>query len=304
MAMTISGTAGATFPDATTQATALPAASTGGNVLTSNGTNWVSTTPSSPNVRQTVFSGPVDSNGLPNFGGSTGSTTVTASGTLLVSAAYAGSTLFGSTTNPSWTGLSTNGTMYLGLEVATTGTCTTFSTTLAPVYQFGGTPSTTSGQHTFNTQQMTMYLGNGSTAPQVWRVFVGQVTVSGGVVSAITWYALNGRYYAPFTATLPTTNTYTSFNHNIGTNELYAEPVILLECTTIDQGYSVGERLTKVGSQNAGGPTAPIPVSWTALSAGFVTANTNPWVTEARTGGQVVLTRTSWKYSLIVSRGW
>ena len=44
------------------------APSTSGNVLTSNGTTWQSTTPvSSPSVRQTVNSGPVDTAGLPTF---------------------------------------------------------------------------------------------------------------------------------------------------------------------------------------------------------------------------------------------
>jgi len=145
-------------------------------------------------TRQTVELGTVDSNGFPAFGGSTGSTTVTTATTLYLNAANGMVNRRGSITNPSWTGLSTNGTMYAYLDIASDGTCTTGSTTLAPVYQFGGAYSTTNGQFTFNIQEMTGKVGNGTTAAQTYRVFVGEFTVSGGVVTAIIWYALMGRY--------------------------------------------------------------------------------------------------------------
>lgn len=179
----------------------------------------VATQQPSPPVRQTVLSGPVDSNGLPNFGGSTGSTAVTASGTLKATAAAGGDTNYtGSITNPSWTGLSTNGTMYLYLDITSAGVVTTGSTTLAPNYQWGGTYSTTNNQNTFNIQEMTMKAGNGSTASQVYRVFVGEVTVSGGVVTAITWYAIMGRYHSGrFSVSSSTTY---SKAHNLGVQPL------------------------------------------------------------------------------------
>lgn len=57
--MTISGTAGATFPDSTTQTTALPAPSTSGNVLTSNGTTWTSSAngPGASGTRGQTYTG-------------------------------------------------------------------------------------------------------------------------------------------------------------------------------------------------------------------------------------------------------
>src|SRR4030042_3951719 len=112
-------------------------------------------------TRQTVESGTVDSNGFAAFGGSTGSTTVTTATTLYLNAANGMVNRRGSITNPSWTGLSTNGTMYLYLDIAADGTCTTGSTILAPVSQFGGTYSVTSGQFTFNIQEMVGKVGNG-----------------------------------------------------------------------------------------------------------------------------------------------
>jgi len=191
-----------------------------------------------PPVRQTVLNGPVDSNGFAAFVGATGSTTVTATGTLTPTAAngVAGDYI-GSSTNPSWTGLSTNGTMYLFLDIAASGTCTTGSTTLQPNYQWGGTRSTVSGQATFNIQEMSMTVGNGSTAVQTYRVFVGEVTVGAGVVSAITWYALNGRYQSADTAF-----TYSSsvvLNHNIGNSNV--EIIGELVCVTADGGYTTGQ---------------------------------------------------------------
>lgn len=169
--------------------------------------------------RQTALSGPVDSSGLPAFGGSTGSTTVTASGTLIVTAANgwnASGALdrVGSITNPSWTGLSINGAMYLYLDVSADGSCTPAATTLAPVYQEGGAYSTTSGQFTFNASEMVGKVGDGSAANQTYRVFVGQVTVSGNVVTAITWYALRGRYESPWFAVAASTAYARS--HNLG----------------------------------------------------------------------------------------
>jgi hypothetical protein len=169
-------------------------------------------------VRQTVLSGPVDSSGLPAFGGSTGGTTVTATGTLYATAANGfGSSgavdVVGSVTNPSWTSLSTNGTMYLYVDIAG-GVATTGSGTLAPAYQWGGTYSTTSGQFTFNIQEMIGKVGNGSSAVQTNRVYVGEVTVAGGVVTAITWYALQGRYNSGRFAVAASTAYAKS--HNIG----------------------------------------------------------------------------------------
>lgn len=192
-------------------------------------------------VRQTVLSGPVDSSGFAAFGGATGSTTVTASGTLIASAANgfssSGSTdRVGSITNPAWTGLSTNGTMFMYLDIASNGTCTTGSTTLAPVYQHGGTYSTTNGQFTFNIQEMVGKVGDGSTAAQTWRVFVGEVTVASGVVSAITWYALRGRYQSQDTVYAPWTPL--NFSHNIGTIPLVSSEKVV--CVTAEFGYAVG----------------------------------------------------------------
>jgi hypothetical protein len=257
-------------------------------------------------VRQTVLSGPVDSNGLPNFGGSTGSTTVTAAGTLIATAANG----FASTgqvdklcsiVNPSWTGLSTNGTMYLYLDVSA-ATCTTGSTALAPNYQWGGSFSTTNAQYTFNIQAMQMQVGNGSTASQTYRVFVGEVTVAGGVTTAITWYALQGRYQSALTATLPTTNTTVQFFHNLGVNPRTSW--VYAKCTTTDLGYFVGDTLPL--ATTAGGGYTPItPILGGRNSAYIHTGSSTSWMAVSISSGTTsTMTNANWSYYFIADRGW
>ena len=97
---------------------------------------------------------------------------------------------------------------------ANNGGLTFGSTILPPNYIPGGTNSTTLAQHTFNIQSMTMYIGNGSTATSVQRVFVGEVNTSISGVSSVVVYALQGSYDSGYFAVAAST-TYLK-NHNIG----------------------------------------------------------------------------------------
>lgn len=259
-------------------------------------------------VRQTVLSGPVTSDGLPNFGGSTATTTVTVLGTLVVTAANAEDISgnvdrVGSIAAPSWTGLSTNGTMYLYLDIASTGICSPGSTTVAPVYQFGGTYSTSAGAFTFNTQEMVGKVGDGSAVTQTYRVHVGEVTVAGGVVTVITWYAIKGRYVSAWTATLPGTSAAVSFSHNIGIKDVDLNYEI--ECTTIDNSYAVGDQISNpcTNSGGADSPARPTPTSRNA--AQIQTAGTNSAVAIPKGGGAITaLTVGDWKYRFTGKRRW
>jgi hypothetical protein len=262
-------------------------------------------------VRQTVLSGPVDTNGFSAFGGSTGAATVTASGTLIATASN-GSDIsgnidrVGSITNPSWTGLNTNGTMYLYLDIAANGTCTTGSTTLLPTYRWGGADVVTSGQATFNIQEMQMKVGNGSTAVQTYRVFVGEVTVGSSVVSAIIWYALMGRYQSATTATL-VANTKISANHNIGVIPKDRKFVII--CTTANGNYTVGDELINPTSMTDGTlfliPTTP-KGSRNAMSSAFGIQGASSACTVFNDAGtsRADLANASWSYRFEATRGW
>jgi hypothetical protein len=138
-----------------------------------------------------------NANGSPLLGGALGATSVVTSNinsTTPLRVSYAGGytnngqvDLIGtSTSNLTFSTLSTNGTMYGFLTYAAGGN-TTSTGTLAPVVQQQGTPSIVNGQYTYNIKEAKMYLGNGSVAAAVNAVHTLTVTVAGGVVTAITW---------------------------------------------------------------------------------------------------------------------
>lgn len=306
---TATGISVLTAANAAAARTAISAAETGANSTITSLTALASvpTVVSNswgPGTRQTVRSGPVDTSGLPSFGGSTGSTTVTASGTLYPSAANGILDRNGSITNPSWTGLSTNGTMYLYLDIAADGTCTTGSTTVQPTYRSGGADVVTTNQFTFNTMEMVGKVGNGSVATQTYRVFVGEVTVAGAVVTAITWYALNGRYNSPETATLPSiASSKISVNHNIGITGCVGRWII--RCTTAQNGFAVGEERDNVGSRDSGQVSQAVTPTVTRLTTYISTTdNVQYQGTPAAGGASVTFTSANWAYRFEVRRPW
>lgn len=252
-------------------------------------------------VRQTVLSGPVDTSGLPSFGGSTGSATVTASGTLKATAFAGGDANYtGSITNPSWTGLSTNGTMYLFLDITAGGTVSTASATVQPVAQPGGTPAVTNNLLTTNYQEGKSYLGNGSTAPQAYRVPVGEVTVAGGVVTAITWYAIQGRFVGETTFTASTKS---SVNHNIGVQPSAAHSRIALRFSTAQSNYAINDEIplaAVVGSTNLAYPFE----AFDRMTASGANVAGSPSIYDRNTLALSGLTAANVKMKFYVNRGW
>ena len=177
-------------------------------------------------VRQTVLSGPQTSSvvtGAPTFLPSTStSLTLTAqnissSAPLIVTAAQGFSSsgavnyVYTFTGAPSWT-LTASTTNYLYVNASTGATGVT---TLAPVYQFEGTPSTTSGQFTFNISEMMGYLGNGSSAVATPIVIVGEAVAGTSTVTSSIAYAYNGRYVSALYA-WPSSGSVTSMSHALG----------------------------------------------------------------------------------------
>jgi len=256
-------------------------------------------------VRQTVLSGPVDTNGFSAFGGSTGSTTVTATGTLRPTAANGfdatGQLDYeGAIVNPSWTGLSTNGTMYLYLDIAANGTCTTGSTTLAPTYRWGGADVTTSGQFTFNIQEMVGKVGNGATAVQTYRVFVGEVTVAGSVTTAITWYALQGRFTSDISTAFAASAAF-SKNHNLGLMPGFAR--VTLYCSTAANGFSIGDEFDITGVFNA---TGAISCAVQVDKLGIYTqcGTGSPQAFTKNSSSSAGVTPANYKVKFYAQRGW
>jgi hypothetical protein len=209
-----------------------------------------------------------------------------------------------STSNVTWTGLTASSTNYLYVDIASTGALTTGFTTLAPIYTQTTTPSTTSGQNTFVIPAMQMYAGNGSTAALVCRVFVGEAVTSGSAVTSTVSYNAGTTYQSALTATLPANGTTFSTAHNLGVTPRSA--VLYAQCTTIDLGYAVGDIIVPFGSggANSDGPLTPAlgtnSVAWTTYGNAAPT-----WMAlNKSTGVNSTMTRASWSYYTVISRGW
>jgi len=178
-------------------------------------------------VRQSVLGAPVDTSGMPSFlPANSASLSITsqniAAGDPFVVAAANGVGSSGavdrvgsSATNLAWPGLTANATNYLYVDVAANGSLTPGSTALAPTYRPGGSDVLTNGQFTFNYNGMVGKVGNGASATQVYRVFVGEAVTNASTVTSTVAYALQGRYDSGLFAVSGNT-TYTK-NHNLGT---------------------------------------------------------------------------------------
>jgi len=271
-------------------------------------------------VRQTVTYGPFDSSGLPDFLPATAvalsvtSQNLSTTYPLAVTSAN-GVDTYGrpknfngaATSDLTWSGLSANSTNYLYVTVAN-GTLTPGSTTVAPVYQQGGTPAVTSGLFTFNIGEMIGYLGNGSAAPQADVVFVGEAITNGSAVTSTVEYAYNGQYVGSFTTPLTADATTASVNHNVGTDPRVC--FLKLKCLSSDIGFSSGQFVLGVGmlASISGSSWYGIPPSLTVTSktASLIAGNAG-WTLEQKTGtpGRLTaLTNASWSYQFIVERGW
>jgi hypothetical protein len=144
-----------------------------------------------------------------------------------------------SESNLTWTGLTASSNCYLYVDVSASGALTTGHTVTAPTYSHTAAPSTTNGAHVFNVASMKMTAGNGTTAPQVWRVFVGEAITSGSAVTGTICYAYNGRAVSSdlsFSA-----GGFMPLTHNLGCS-LYNYRVFVV-FTSAEYGYVVGEEI-------------------------------------------------------------
>jgi len=269
---------------------------------------------SSGATRQTVSSGPVDgTTGLANFLPATSvslnltSQNVTSSAPLIVTAANgassAGSLVNRSgytTANLTWTGLTASQTNFLYVTVGSDATLTTGFTILPPVYQWGGTPSVTLGQITFNIGSMRCYLGDGAAAASVYLVVVGEAATGVGTVTATAAYAYNGQYDSGWTATL--TNAGVVKAHNIGSDPSYYVARYVVQCTTADGNYAAGDTIVS-GLSNSIVSEVPITPYLTRNTAGLVALAAQVATNKTSTANGA-LTAANWKYKITVQRGW
>jgi hypothetical protein len=267
--------------------------------------------------RQTVPFGPTDANGAADWGGSTGGTTLTASGTFVVIAANGFDSLsrpvdnIGVITNPQWTGLNSNGIKVLYIDVDANGVCTpgfiTAGTSLLETtnYIWDGSIPVTSGQYTFNISEMKGYMGNGVSAPQVTRVFVGMVTVSGGVVSAIHWFAYNRVFSGARSTPLPGTASVSGGQtHYLGVNFI-RNVNFILTCISDDGVFLAGNSMMNPATRPiATAIGTPIVHLTTAINAYHYTGANASYCAISSAGTLVNLDVTKWNYRYEVDAGW
>jgi hypothetical protein len=201
--------------------------------------------------RQVIQTCPVDTNGLSSFFaatyGSLAATTqnITVDAPLVVSVAkgfgIAGAVeRFGLTSaNLTFSGLTPSTTNYAYVDVATDGTLTAGFSVLAPTYQRGGSPLTGADQFTFQIDRMKGYVGNGTTAVESNRVFIGELVTSGSAVVSTVGYQPQGFSDVTRSGSLPLASTATSISHNIGIQNIRLR--LYLKCVTTEAGYTAGQ---------------------------------------------------------------
>ena len=266
--------------------------------------DWVRTTPS---VRQTVLGGP-NTSGNPNFLPATSAslaiTTQNVNSTYpFVATAANGCTngftqtnLTGaSTSNLTWSSLAASNQVYLYVTISSTGVLTTGSTTFKPIYQFGGTPSVTNGQFTFNYGEMCGYMGNGSSAVQAYIVFVGECTTTTTVTATVA-YAYNGLFEGSLVTPL-TTGQITS-NSNLGVHTGAGEVYIVLTNLTAEATFTIGQQvmIRSGNTQSTLGQLTQNQVFWNVLSTGVTVVKSD--------GTTATLTAADWNYHFVNKRGW
>jgi hypothetical protein len=147
--------------------------------------------------------------------------------------------------------LANNSSLFIYADVAANGALTYGSTTLQPVVQRAGVPSVTAGQFTFNWGEMKGYVGNGATAAQTYRVFLGEAVTAGGVITSVVNYALNRTYQSVNTA-IPGLSTATNFNTNLGFSSGVEVRTDLVNAVS-DGGYAVDDVVQNITSQYSTG---------------------------------------------------
>jgi hypothetical protein len=267
-------------------------------------------------VRQTVNVGPVDGNGRAAFltAGTglecvtTGLTTTPLNLTMGDGFGASGKVdlSFVVDENLSWGSLPDISTSYLYLEWDG-ATLSTGHSTLAPDYSYAKPGSPATGQYWYPVDHRSRgERWSGSAWVPVLRVYVGQCTTSGGVVTQTRSYAYQGRYFSGRQEGLGSGAT-TNLVHNIGANrEMYTAEQKLV-CVTGDAGYTAGDvvRINPHGD-SSGSSTANSGMSLNFTSNVAVSAkigSNGPRVMNFSTGNWGGITSASWRALYSVERG-
>lgn len=256
-------------------------------------------------VRQTVQNASVSSTGYANYITiGTGLSVNIAATTIPVKIHSAGGdisldrlgTISANTTIP---GLTASAINYLIATVATDGTIALGKTVLEPIYQFAGTPSVVLDQYTFNIAEMKMYVGNGTTASQVWAVCIGRAITDATTVTNLVNFSLNGRFITPASALLVGA-TSTGVNHWIGHNLLAVTPI--LTCLVAQAGYSIGDELPLNIVDSTG--NLAVSIGSSSYSCSYSTNVATLYLVTRGASTYTAITPANFNVKFKVTRGW
>ncbi|MGO4334949.1 hypothetical protein AB4037_08540 [Labrys sp. KB_33_2] len=262
--------------------------------------------------RQTVLQGPMDTNGLPTFFPATSANltltmqNVSSSGQLIATIAQS----FGAQGQQDLVVVVNS-----NLAVTVNASATSFIwlddtgilgvAALAPIYQYGGTASVASGQHTYIIGQGQMYVGNGSVAAPTNRVFIGEAIASASAITSTVAYAYQRSFQYTDTGSLPAAGTKTSKNHNVGT-AVGIMGAFALQCAIAEGNYAVGDIVYGVATEAGGGPWwGPLEPVMLRNAMYFTPGALNGYVLfNATNGAGLTLTNANWRYILIATSTW
>jgi hypothetical protein len=194
-------------------------------------------------------------------------------------------------------------TNFLWVDVGTDGVLTTGRTLLPPVYVQGSTPSTTANQSTYNITEAKGYYGNGSTAPQTYKVFVGEVQASTATITSSVAYAVNGYYDSGLNINLPGVSTIINKAHNIGVSDYLTNRLILINKVS-EFGYVVGQIVNNPQAFNSS-DIYNINTRSIRNITSFTSGSSSAFIAQnASTGNNNTLTSANWNYKFIVERSW
>lgn len=273
-------------------------------------------------VRQTVLSGPVDSNGHPVLLAYTGQVvTLKATSTDPLEIAFAAGfdsqgavdylAELTADVASAWTIPTADATYYLFADRdSTTGAITYGYTTSRPTYINDDAAPITSGAHTFLRNRMKMYLGDGATAAEKQRVFIGECVVSGSAITSVTSYMFRGRFQSAtdqaFSSASTAAATAYTETHKLGLTPRDQRWVLV--CQTAELNYAIADEvpmecLTEI--TNARYPYKHMAANTTQMK--FILAGPSATLTlvdKTAYTFSVGMTVGNWKVRAYAERGW
>lgn len=268
-------------------------------------------------VRQTVLSGPVDSNGHPALLTYTGqAVTLKATTTdplvVVLAAGFDGSGAVDyvhrltADAASAWTIPTGDATYYLFVDRdSSTGAITYGYTTSRPTYVNDDAASISSGAHTFLINRMKMYLGDGAAAAEKQRVFLGECVVSGGAITSVTSYMFKGEFQSATDQAISASNTTWTETHKLGLQPRVKRWVLVNQTAEGDIAQTNElDVWALTGASTYQPPTVFDSLTTSKLSAMWSSYPPNIYEPSSGTPTVQALAFANWKLRLYASRGW